>query len=994
MPLRQSGARAVLFGVHSYQHLSDLPGVSHNVPALRDLLLSDAVGGFAGEHCAAIRANSSPSTVLDAVQDAADCATDLLLIYYAGHGHFGRDGKSLLLGTEASRRDRPHHSIPYDEIRAIVARSRARHRVVIVDCCFSGVALHMDGQQSSDHGPDFDITGACVLTSSSETEQSLCLPDGSLFTRELVLLLRDGLSGELSDGRRGEHCSLLTMADIYEGLCRRLKSRSIEGRRVPEPRMSTRDSGHRIPLTANRAHTSLTASARDGADKDPVPVPVPPNMVHTAYAATRYFTGRDAQLEALDLMSSQTAAVCVVHGRGGQGKTELLRAAAGRIARHFTGGCLEIDLRGWTPGEQPRDPHIVVAEQLHHLGYSPESISTDLTARTETWRMFLTQHAVLLLLDNARNSEQLAPLLPPAGSPSMALISSRSMLPDLNAHWRYELPPLPVEDCVTVWHKMGIPAKTVGLGEIADRIYGSPLALGPVGMPLSRGASPGAVLALLSSPDRSTAFPTVEAAERAAFTMAYNALPLDVRTLIHHCAWHPGPNFGPDSLAAMSQRPEYEVEVRLTEIEQLLIRKNGRYSFHDLSLTYARQTALHNASGDEERSSRNRLYGHLHSELRKARIALRTNAAASDVGSRRAREWLDTHAQELQAAAHAAHEDNWVPTSAFLDTLAVSLRLDDRYIESRELFQSLLDNTSPGSVHHANALYGMGEVDRMQGMYEEATASYEKALTIYLGIGNELGQGHATYSLGHAHRAQGRYEQAADTYTKALVIYKAIGNKLGQANVTRGLGYVHREQGRYEEAASAYADALLICEQLGDRFGQANATRGLGHTHRARGQLGEAAAAFDDALRIYRELGNRRGEAHATRGLGQVYQALASYGEAVTAYTDALTIYRDIGSRLGQAHARHGLGEIHQAQGRHDEAVTAYTDALTIYRDIGSRLGQAHAIHGLSEIHRTAGRYEEAIGGFTSARDLYAEMGIADCAASCQRVLGELSGAH
>ncbi len=104
MRVEQSGSRAVLFGVHAYDHLPALDGVRHNVPALRDLLTAPEVGGFAGEHCVAVPANSTPTALLDAVQDAAVHATGLLLVYYAGHGHFGRDGRGLLLATQAPAR--------------------------------------------------------------------------------------------------------------------------------------------------------------------------------------------------------------------------------------------------------------------------------------------------------------------------------------------------------------------------------------------------------------------------------------------------------------------------------------------------------------------------------------------------------------------------------------------------------------------------------------------------------------------------------------------------------------------------------------------------------------------------------------------------------------------------------------------------------------------------------------------------------------------------
>ncbi|MGW7383996.1 caspase, EACC1-associated type [Streptomyces sp. NPDC054794] len=1022
MALEQTGSRAVLFGVHAYQHLSALDGVRHNVPALRDRLTAQEAGGFAGEHCVAVPANSAPQAFLDAVQEAADHARGLLLVYYAGHGHFGRDGRALLLGTQASRPDRPHHSVPYEEIRAIVAGSRARHRVVVVDCCFSGAALHMNGQDDDRSRPEFDIDGACVLTSSAETERSLCLRDGSVFTRELVLLLRDGLTGELPGGRRGEDLPVLTIADVYDVLRERLKGRTVEGHRVPAPRMSTRDSGHRIPLAANRAHTSHASSPPLAGSA--APVPGSSAKAHTAYAATRYFTGREDELTALTWAAEQPAAVCVVHGRGGQGKTELLRSAAARMGHRFPGGCLEIDLRGWTPGEQPRDPHMVIAEQLHHMGYGPERIPADLTARTETWRLQLVQHPVLLLLDNAYDATQLAPLLPSAGSPSVVMISSRSELPEISAHLRCELRPLSTEDCVTVWHKMGISQDVGDLGQLADRINGSPLALGPVGTRLLRGAHPTAILASLASPDRYTAFPSLDAAERDAFNSAYTALDTDLRNLIHHCAWHPGPDFAPDSLAAMAQRPEHEVEVRLTEIEQILIRKNNRYSLHDSSLAYARQTAARHCTQDEEQSSRSRLYHHLRTRLRYARDTLDTSGSQEEREARIARKWLDTHTQELQSAAHASNTDKWQDAAEFLNAVGTALCLDHRYIEAEGIFRTVLSITVPGSLDQANANRTVGDIYLVQGRYDDATTGFRDALAIYQAIGSRHGQADATQGLGEIHRLQDRHVEATTAFRGALTIYQALGNRHGQADATRGLGCIHVSQGRYDDATTAFRDALTtyqalgnrhgqadaiyslgeahlpqgryddattafrdalaICQALGNRHGQANATRGLGDVHRLQGRYDDATTAFHDALAIYQALGNRHGQADAIRGLGDVHRLQGRYDDATTAFRDALAIYQAIGSRHGQADAIYSLGEAHLPQGRYDDATTAFRDALAIYQALGSRHGQADAIRGLGDVHRLQGHYGEAIGGIQKARDLYIELGVTEWADRCQ----------
>ncbi|CAM5359504.1 caspase, EACC1-associated type [Streptomyces aurantiogriseus] len=136
------GSRAVFFGVHAFSHFPELKGVSRNIPALRAQVTDPEVGVLPEANCVVLPAHSERGHVLDAVCQAAEEADDLLLVYYAGHGHYDRDG-SLLLATEASSHTRRHHSVPYEAIREYVETSRARRKVVIVDCCYSGLALRM-----------------------------------------------------------------------------------------------------------------------------------------------------------------------------------------------------------------------------------------------------------------------------------------------------------------------------------------------------------------------------------------------------------------------------------------------------------------------------------------------------------------------------------------------------------------------------------------------------------------------------------------------------------------------------------------------------------------------------------------------------------------------------------------------------------------------------------------------------------------------------------
>ncbi|MFJ7294164.1 caspase, EACC1-associated type [Streptomyces collinus] len=957
-------SRAVLLGVDTYDHFTDLGGVRNNVPALRAQLIDVAVGGLADEHCVCLPPDSSQEVVLDAVQQAAEEACDLLLVYYAGHGHFHRDGESLLLSTRASHLSSPHRSVPYAEIRAYVTASPARHKVVIIDSCFSGGALHMSGQPAA-QTKKLAIDGACVLTSAAETQRSLCTPEGSVFTLELVKLLRHGLAGPLSNDRRGEEQSHLTAADLYEALRDRLRGRKVDGLDVPEPHIATRDGGHSIPLARNRAYRNAPVGAPSGS-----------HGPHTAFAPSRHFTGREEEIsELVRLAGSDPPVVCLVHGRSGQGKSELLRATAARIAHLFTAGCIEVDLRGWTPDEQPRDPYDVIGEQLRHIGYEPEGIPKDRTARAEAWRLLLKNRRLLLILDNARDSGQLRPLLPGAGSQSVVFVSSRNGLPDLTVDWSHALAPLPESDCVAVWHKMGIPENTLHLGELAVRIHGSPYALGVLATALKRGAAPRSLLASLSGSIPYRLHPELDAVERAAFTSAYDALDPELRALVHYCAWHPGPDFGPDGIAAMAGRPEEEVDIQLTRIEQLLIGKSGRYTFHELSRVYARDRAAKETSDELARESRVRLFDHLLSNLTKMRRAIRESTGGPESETETARRWLDHHALELSTSAYAALEDGWDRAGCFLLELGVWHYLAGWYTTSEEISRLLLSHVGGTSTIRADAMRNLGEVQRVQGRYDDAASAYQDALGVDRELGDREREADATRGLGDVHYARGNYEEAVSAYEGALALYGEQDNIRGRANAISGLGDVHYAQGRYAEADRAHQQALILYQKLGDRRGQADATSGLANIHYMQDRYAKATTAHEEALAIYQDLGDRRGQANATKSLGDLHYVEGRYAEAFAAYGTAYDLYERLGDRHGKANALGGLADVQYAQGRYGQAAETHEEAFNLYEQLGDRRGKANTLGALADVYCAQDQYERAVETYDNARALCTELG-------------------
>jgi ABC-type amino acid transport substrate-binding protein len=260
-------SRALLIGVGGYRTLPDLPAVPRGVDALHVALRDPDLWGLPHDHCIALKEPRSTSEVLDTVRDMAAGATDTFVLYFAGHGFIEPHTDELYLALPDTDTDRPWTALPYDWLRRSLQRPevRARRKVVILDCCYSGLAL---GGALSARGAVADrvtVEGVCVLTASAETKTALA-PRGepfTAFTGEVVSTLTHGIPGGPE---------VLDVETVYRRVHAALAAK---GR--PLPQLRSRNTGSRIALVRNNAAPV----------PEPAPTPVrrrPPALVAAGVA--------------------------------------------------------------------------------------------------------------------------------------------------------------------------------------------------------------------------------------------------------------------------------------------------------------------------------------------------------------------------------------------------------------------------------------------------------------------------------------------------------------------------------------------------------------------------------------------------------------------------------------------------------------------------------------------------------------------------------------
>lgn len=119
---------------------------------------------------------------------AGDC--DSVVLYYSGHGYLDETG-GYLVTPDFKKYD---EGISMDDILTIANNSKAKDKIIILDCCYSGKFGSPDilGKSSS-----FLNEGMTILTASKDTESALEENGHGVFTDLLV----DALQGGASDLR-------------------------------------------------------------------------------------------------------------------------------------------------------------------------------------------------------------------------------------------------------------------------------------------------------------------------------------------------------------------------------------------------------------------------------------------------------------------------------------------------------------------------------------------------------------------------------------------------------------------------------------------------------------------------------------------------------------------------------------------------------------------------------------------------------------------------
>ncbi|MGW0033541.1 helix-turn-helix domain-containing protein [Streptomyces sp. NPDC003314] len=603
--------------------------------------------------------------------------------------------------------------------------------------------------------------------------------------------------------------------------------------------------------------------------------------------APRGFHGRAAELDALSRATEGEAPVCLVVGPAGVGKTALVLHWARRGPDGFPDGRLYADLRGF--GDTAEPPLMeVLREFLPALGVPLDRVPESLNGAAALFRSLAADRRLLVVLDNARNSEQVRPLLP-GGSRCVTVVTSRHRLPGLIVTDTARPVAVDVLDprdgTMLLAAVLGTervdaePAAALRLAELCD---GLPLALRVVAARLTQrpGSSLGAMAAELSDETRRLSLLDVEdTGVRAALRLTLQQLPQDVSRQFARLGRHPGTRIDRYTAAALADTDPPAAEAALEKLAAAhLVTETapGRWVVHDLVRLYAR-------SLEAAPETLTRLLDHyITTGLAAVAAAEPGNeecfplpsdhlppAVVREFGDRSAAvAWYAAERDDLTlavAAAHAAglHDRAWRIVMTLWPLIVWRVR--DGWVP---LLETGLESARIAADRHGESrvLNVLGWVLIEEGRVEEALTHLRAASALASRAGDPVAEANALLVLAMAQAALGGLDEAAHGCGRAVDLAREAGDRTIERLALQHLARHRADAGKWREALDTSTAALAF----DDRSGTADIPRVLllvvrGEALLGLGQDAEGIEQLDLAAREAESSGYEDG---AVRALG------------------------------------------------------------------------------------------------------------------------------
>uniref|UniRef100_UPI0006E35655 ATP-binding protein n=1 Tax=Peterkaempfera griseoplana TaxID=66896 RepID=UPI0006E35655 len=712
------------------------------------------------------------------------------------------------------------------------------------------------------------------------------------------------------------------------------------------------------------AEAPAAAPAGTGAVRVPAQLPADPTD----------FTGRaelTAELEAMLRDSRGTALrLCAVAGIGGVGKTALAVHAAHGVRGEFPDGQLYVDLRG--AGDSPADPEAVLGDFLVSLGEDAAGIPDGVERRSLLLRSLLAGLSVLVVLDNARDTAQVLPLLP--GGPGCAVVvTSRARLTDLPGAHHIDLDVLEPQEALGLFEAIAgrerVRAEREAALDVVSACSFLPLAVRIVAARLAarRSWTVSTLAARLTDERRRLdEMQTGQLAVEATFALGYRQLPQDLSRTFRLLALPESPDLSLASAAAVLDLPVESTEdlvEGLVDTGLLEAPAPGRYRHHDLLRLFARRQAERTDPDTDRDLAVTRLLDFLFATVSAASRLLEPGDVLTDhlqaprarsaplATTEAARSWLLAEQTTLfTVIAQQARTAREGAVRPLIDLLMAWVWLIDGAVHQRQIEQILRPvveaaHRTGDSVAEARARCVRGLLLYSCDRYEEAEPELRTALGLARSNGDRIAQFTAANLLGIVFGSTGQPTKALPYLYEALEQCELLGNSSVSALIMGNTARSLMSLGRPGEALGMVQSALATADASGNDSTVAETRYSAGVVLRRAGDPDGALGHLHHALRLFREQGRRGWEGLVLARQSECLLDLERDPDAAVTAERALAVAQEVGDAFCEGLAHATRGRALSRLGEHNRGRASLESAYQVF----SRLGvpEAHDIRKL-----------------------------------------------
>lgn len=660
------------------------------------------------------------------------------------------------------------------------------------------------------------------------------------------------------------------------------------------------------------------------------------NALHQLRPPVGDFVGREPEIKTLiyALRDRSRASITGISGMGGIGKTELALLVAQRFADSYPDAQFFINLQG--SDANPRQPQDVMATCIRAFLGPEATLPEDVDELSHLYRSLLSNKHALILLDDAVDSAQVRPLLPP---PSCALLVTSRQPIALAGITPLTLNPLRDKEAQALLLEIAPRAETAA-DQICQLCGYLPLAIRAAGSLLAITADLDPIVYAEQLKDERQRLAHlgsegVDNSVAASFNLSYTRLTASAARVFRLLSIFPSTFDAAAEEVVCTDSNHSQLSGLLRRSLVLFDEGAKRYRLHDLLRLFAATKLTEEERYDAMRRYATHYVGVLadaEKQYREGGQALRRGLALFDL------EWTNIQAghawvttQDIAADEHLARLAMAYPdTGVYL----FGLRRPDPHERIQRLEIALAAARQLQNRPNEGATLGnLGLAYTSLGRNPIAIQLYQQALLIFREIGDRKGEGDALASLGRVYGILGQRERAIQFYEWALLILREINERRDEGTVLGNLGNEYLAGGDVERAITFYEKQLNIVREIGDLIGEADVLDQLGVGYALLGEPTRSLGFFEQALATEREMGNQDGERRVLNNLGLTYKLLGNPQRAIELYEQSLAMVQD-DDPVDKALALWNMSLALYQLGKRTQAIQHAEQSLMIYEQV------------------------------------------------------------